>query len=72
MTNVVNVRNLTGYTSLDFVDGTSIPANSEATIDLDYNSEASETTGDRAFSVIRRQLERYVRNGQASVVGPDS
>lgn len=72
MSEQVTVRNITSYRNLDFVDGTSIAPGDLATIDLDFDDGASETTGDRTFNAIRHELSFYVKNGQAAVVGADS
>jgi hypothetical protein len=72
MANNVKVRNLTSHRSLTFVDGTSISPGAVAQIDLDFDAGASETPGDRSFNAIRRELDFYLQNKQASVVGADT
>jgi hypothetical protein len=72
MANFVKVRNLTSYRTLDFVDGTAIAAGAVGTIDLDHDAGTSEQSGDRSYNAIRRELDFYLQNKQAAVVGADS
>lgn len=67
----VTLRNVSGWKTLTFTDGTSIAPGAVATVNLDPDMNATETTGDRNFSAQRREVEFYVRNGEAAIVGPD-